>query len=354
MKNDWLQERTSRARTILLLVWLALMLLSAGILLFRYLAGPSISVQNQPTVVDQARTVSIKKISDNSRYPIWDSYGNLYYINLEKMALYKYVTGHDEPAQVAQLPVNPTLLDYSKNAETLLVYDSTEESCELVKILLDGSDQEQITPCGIPKWISKDNSFIILSKDVDQATSALWRGNEKNTSVKPFDGTAALDNYSTYDFSVNDTGEWIAFQLNDHLEVWRFDNNQGQYIFSKFNASNSFWNPGKLTRLFFENANGELCWSKPENNWVETCFDQSVSGPYQFSPDGEYLIFFSTSSVTGKTVLWKIGIENGNKILLLNDLVGMGEIKTLSISPTGEKIAIINQYEDLILLTLGK
>lgn len=354
MKSDWLRKRTARARALILLVWLLSIIFSVGILLFKYLAAPLIFAQNQLVVIDKIEAVNIQKISDNSRYPTWDSSGNLYYINLEKLALYKYSTSLEDSILVTQLPINPTILDYSKNGESLLVYDSTEESCDLFKIPLDGSNHEQITPCGMPRWISKDDSFIMLAKDVNQTTATLWLGNEKGTNIRPFDGIASLDNYSTYDFSVNDTGEWVAFQLIDHLEIWSFNNNQGQYVFSKFNKSNSFWGPGKSPRLFFENANGDLCWSKPENNWADTCFDQSVSGPYQFSPDGEYLIFFSTSSGTGKTILWKIGIENDNKILLLNNLLGTGQIESFSISPNGKEIAIINQYEDLILLTFGK
>ncbi len=199
-------------------------------------------------------------------------------------------------------------------------------------------------------WSSEDENLYVLSYD-SQGGETLWRESGRSFKEVVFDGilTSNITNYW------GSKGENIlVFQSDNQLTYWV--KKEKFYGLSK-NKNDSYgigWiNNGE--EFLSTDSDNHLCLTVLTNGaLIEQCGKTKISFPLAISNNTKNIYFLTHNNDLGTEDLWMLDIYGDSTILIKSGINGIGLPIEMSVSPDEKQVAIINQFNDLLMLNLEK
>ncbi len=291
---------------------------------------------------------TIAKISSTASALFWKPEGSLIYFNYGDMSFYQYSNGTTKAVQnTADMP---STITYLPTGNKIITSYQSEYFSLLTMINLKTSSIDNFEITGLPMWSSEDENLYVLSYD-SQGGETLWRESGRSFKEVVFDGilTSNITNYW------GSKGENIlVFQSDNQLTYWV--KKEKFYGLSK-NKNDSYgigWiNNGE--EFLSTDSDNHLCLTVLTNGaLIEQCGKTKISFPLAISNNTKNIYFLTHNNDLGTEDLWMLDIYGDSTILIKSGINGIGLPIEMSVSPDEKQVAIINQFNDLLMLNLEK
>lgn len=150
-------------------------------------------------------------------------------------------------------------------------------------------------------------------------------------------------------------GEWLFTISEDELAIWQMSENRILNSGVLPDVRYADWSPNasQLNFAYIASSDNSLLLVNPQR-LSPTTIALNVTPPIRWSPDGTTLYYFDYRPEEGGSALWAINSETGNRTLLADAAIAIGEVIDFAVSPDGKRVAYVTDDYRLVLLTLGE
>lgn len=311
--------------------------LGIGVVLNAFSAFPGMRLFEKTILpTDNWKNFTIQKISESANSAFFNDEGELFFLSTD-LSFYKVQSGG--LLEIAQSPISPTQIEYISADNAVVVFSSSEYFSSAAKVSLGSREVIDIEFPGTPISID-DNLMALISLDnkievYDIAKKEIFL-NTNNRLASAFEISTTRDRL------------WLATQSESGVDIWHNNKKTVDFFYSIPNAKLLFWLTNS-SRLVYLNEKNELCeLSLP--NTSNNCSKEKIVSPVG-KGQGNNIIYTVYDQLKGFFSLWQYNIDGQSKFLIINNLPDLRGIQEIAISQDASSIAIITQYDELLLIS---